>query len=47
MGTDFDSFKETSFTDFYEQDNSNFAARANRRMLHKGILDMVILEQIK
>lgn len=38
MGTDFDSFKETSFTDYYEKDNSNLAARENRRMLYNVML---------
>lgn len=34
MGTDFDSFKTTSFTNFYEKDNSNLQARDNRRLLY-------------
>lgn len=38
MGTDFDTFEETSWTDYFENKNSNLIARENRRILYYAML---------
>ena len=38
MGTSFDSFKETAWSAYYEQNNSNLTARENRRILYHAML---------